>query len=30
MGDIVPEDLGLKVAELYLGDLMTAGSDLFD
>jgi len=30
MGDIVPEDLGLKVAELYLGDLMTAASGLFD
>jgi CubicO group peptidase (beta-lactamase class C family) len=30
MGDIAPEDLGLKVAELYLGDLMTVGSGLFD
>jgi CubicO group peptidase (beta-lactamase class C family) len=30
MGDIVPRDLGLEVAGLYLGDLMTAGSGLFD
>jgi hypothetical protein len=30
MGDIVPRDLGLEVARLYLGDLMTAGSGLFD
>ncbi len=26
MGDIVPQDLGLEVAELYLGDLMTKES----
>ncbi|MEJ2238762.1 MAG: serine hydrolase, partial [Gemmatimonadales bacterium] len=30
MGDIVPRDLGLEVAELYLGDMMTAGSSRFD
>lgn len=30
MGDIVPRDLGLEVAELYLVDLMTTGSSLFD
>jgi CubicO group peptidase (beta-lactamase class C family) len=30
MGDIVPQDLGLEVAELYLGDQMTTGSNRSD